>query len=80
MDLILFGCLMMIIAVIWTIYWTFASLGLYDYILSYSKSLNGNVTFPEVSLCMCMILSYFWTINVILVRIELNIWFFNRFF
>jgi len=68
MDLILFGCLMMVITVIWTIYWAFASIGLYDYIVINSKSLDGTITFTAGCLCLCMILSYFWTVNIILVR------------
>jgi hypothetical protein len=67
MDLILFSYFMMSISIVWTIVWTFASLGLYDFIVNYSIPPRGFGTFQDISLGTCMILSYIWTMNVILV-------------
>lgn len=68
-DVLIVGWIMTIAAFLWTIAWTAAFLGIYDNYLDhvFESATSSSVTYNGAFICVAMISSYLWTINVFMV-------------
>lgn len=70
-DILLVTLGMMLCGFLWTIDWVVAFLGIYDHHLDKLESTNSqisdNFTWMGISIYAGMLISYFWTLNVIMV-------------
>jgi hypothetical protein len=68
-DVLIVGWIMTIAAFLWTIAWTAAFLRIYDNYLDhvFESATSSSVTYNGAFICVAMISSYLWTINVFMV-------------
>lgn len=75
-DVLLVALGMMLVSFMWTIDWLVAFLGIYDHYLDKLSHSNPHVsnilTWKGISIYSGMIISYFWTLNVIMVSIQMK--------
>ncbi len=70
-DILLVGFSMMLVAFLWTMIWMVAFLSIYDYYLDDAEhELKISITYEGLGVSSAMIMSYIWTLNVIMVRLE----------
>jgi hypothetical protein len=70
-DILLVTLGMMLVGFLWTLDWVVAFLGIYDHhldkLVSSNSQNNDDFTWTAVSIYLGMLISYFWTLNVIMV-------------